>query len=132
MNAAPSVAGIPGDFILFALTLAGVALFHHHTLRVAVLGLLVITAYKLLFSPFHGVAGIPGLMALLGHEGVTVANLFGLLLGFALLSRHFEESRLPALLPRFLPDDWKGGFVMLVLRQNPHSWRSNSRAAPGR
>ena len=115
MNAAPSVAGIPGDFILFALTLAGVALFHHHTLRVAVLGLLVITAYKLLFSPFHGVAGIPGLMALLGHEWVTVANLFGLLLGFALLSRHFEESRVPALLPRFLPDDWKGGFVMLVL-----------------
>ena len=115
MSAAPSVAGIPGDFILFALTLAGVARFHHHTLRVAVLGLLVITAYKLLFSPFHGVAGIPGLMALLGHEGVTVANLFGLLLGFALLSRHFEESRLPALLPRFLPDDWKGGFVMLVL-----------------
>ena len=115
MSAAPSVAGVPGDFILFALTLAGVALFHHHTLRVAVLGLLVITAYKLLFSPFHDGAGIPGLMALLGHEWVTVANLFGLLLGFALLSRHFEESRLPALLPRFLPDDWRGGFVMLVL-----------------
>ncbi len=112
---APSVAGIPLDFILFALTLVGVALFHHHTLRVAVTGLLVITAYKLLFSPFNGVPGVPGLIALLGHEWVTVANLFGLLLGFALLSRHFEESRLPALLPRFLPDDWKGGFVMLVL-----------------
>ena len=112
---APSVAGIPLDFILFALTLAGVALFHHHTLRVAVTGLLVITAYKLLFSPFGGVPGVAGLLALIGHEWVTVANLFGLLLGFALLSRHFEESRLPALLPRFLPDDWKGGFVMLVL-----------------
>ena len=115
IGAAPSLAGIPVDFILFALTLAGVALFHHHTLRVAVTGLLVITAYKLLFSPFNGVPGVPGLVALLGHEWVTVANLFGLLLGFALLSRHFEESRLPALLPRFLPDDWKGGFVMLVL-----------------
>jgi Na+/H+ antiporter NhaD/arsenite permease-like protein len=32
-----------------------------------------------------------------------------------LLSKHFEESRLPALLPRYLPDDWKGGFVMLIL-----------------
>ena len=115
MTAAPTVAGIPVDFILFALTLAGVALFHHHTLRVAVLGLLVITAYKLLFSPFGGVPGVPGLLALLGREWVTVANLFGLLLGFALLSRHFEESQLPALLPRFLPDDWKGGFVMLIL-----------------
>ena len=27
----PNVAGIPVDFILFALTLLGVALFHHHT-----------------------------------------------------------------------------------------------------
>ena len=111
----PAVAGIPVDFILFALTLAGVALFHHHTLRVAVTGLLVITLYKLAFSGFRGVPGVDGLLALLGHEWVTIANLFGLLLGFALLAKHFEESRLPALLPRFLPDDWKGGFAMLAL-----------------
>jgi Na+/H+ antiporter NhaD/arsenite permease-like protein len=111
----PSIAGVPVDFILFALTLAGVALFHHHTLRVAVIGLAVITAYKLLFGNFGGVPGVAGLLALLGHEWVTVANLFGLLLGFALLSKHFEESGLPALLPRFLPDDWKGGFVMLII-----------------
>jgi len=111
----PSIAGIPLDFFLFAAVLAGVAIFHHHTLRVAVIGLAVITAYKLLFSPFHGIAGVAGLSTLLAHEWVTIANLFGLLLGFALLSKHFEESCLPALLPRFLPDDWKGGFVMLVL-----------------
>jgi Na+/H+ antiporter NhaD/arsenite permease-like protein len=115
MTTIPAVAGVPVDFILFAFTLAGVALFHHHTLRVAVIGLLTITAYKLAFSGFRGVPGVDGLVALLGHEWVTVANLFGLLLGFALLSKHFEESQLPALLPRFLPDDWKGGFVMLVL-----------------
>ena len=53
----PAVAGIPLDFVLFAAVLAGVALFHHHTLRVALIGLAVITIYKLLFSPFHGVAG---------------------------------------------------------------------------
>jgi len=35
--------------------------------------------------------------------------------GFAVLSRHFEESRLPHLLPRVLPDDWKGGVVLLAL-----------------
>jgi Na+/H+ antiporter NhaD/arsenite permease-like protein len=115
MHSIPNVAGVPLDFVLFAAVLAGVALFHHHTLRVAVIGLAVITVYKLLFSPFHGIAGVPGLMALLGHEWVTIANLFGLLLGFALLSKHFEESRLPAILPRFLPDDWKGGFAMLAL-----------------
>jgi len=105
---------MPVDFILFALTLTGVAVFHHHTLRVAVIGLVAITAYKLAFGGFRGVAGMDGLVALLGHEWVTLANLFGLLLGFALLSKHFEESRLPALLPRYLPDDWKGGFVMLI------------------
>ncbi|HWI11886.1 MAG TPA: citrate transporter, partial [Burkholderiaceae bacterium] len=115
MPTIPAVAGVPVDFILFALTLAGVALFHHHTLRVAVTGLLAITAYKLAFGGFRGVPGVDGLLALLGHEWVTVANLFGLLLGFALLSKHFEESQLPALLPRYLPDDWKGGFAMLGL-----------------
>src|SRR4051794_31360535 len=111
----PSVFGIPVDFILFACVLAGVALFHNQTLRIALGGLLVITAYKLLFSPFHGIAGWAGLTALLHHEWVIVANLFGLLLGFALLAKHFEESRVPAILPRYLPDDWKGGFMMLVL-----------------
>jgi Na+/H+ antiporter NhaD/arsenite permease-like protein len=41
--------------------------------------------------------------------------LFGLLVGFALLSRHFEESHIPHLLPRVLPDDWRGGLVLLAL-----------------
>jgi Na+/H+ antiporter NhaD/arsenite permease-like protein len=113
--ALPAIAGIPIDFILFAAVLAGVALFHHHTLRVALIGLVVITVYKLLFAPFHGVAGIVGFGTLLRHESVTLLNLLGLLLGFALLSKHFEESGIPSILPRYLPDDWKGGFLMLVL-----------------
>jgi Na+/H+ antiporter NhaD/arsenite permease-like protein len=41
--------------------------------------------------------------------------MLGLLLGFALLSNYFEESGVPAVLPRYLPDDWKGGFVLLVM-----------------
>ena len=36
-------------------------------------------------------------------------------MGFALLSQHFEKSRVPVMLPRFLPDDWKGAFVLLVM-----------------
>ena len=44
-----------------------------------------------------------------------LANLFGLLMGFALLSRHFEKSHVPARLPDYLPDDWRGGFVLLVM-----------------
>ena len=34
--------------------------------------------------------------------------------GFARLSTHCKESRLPARLPRYLPDEWKGGVVMLI------------------
>ena len=115
MTPLPSVAGIPVDFILFALVLAGVAIFHHHTLRVAVIGLAVIALYKLAFTDFAGVPGFAGLGRHLVHEWVTIANLFLLLVGFALLSKHFEDSQVPAILPKFLPDDWKGGFVMLLL-----------------
>ena len=112
---ASAVFGIPVDFVLFALTLLGVALFHRHTLAVALTGLAVITLHKLVFTGFaHGV-GVPGLMIHLTHEWVILANLLGLLLGFALLSKHFEESRIPALLPNYLPDDWKGGFVLLIM-----------------
>lgn len=109
------IAGIPLDFFLFGLTLLGVALFHHHTLKVALIGLAVITLYKLGFADFSGTPGFAGLLRLLGHEWVTIANLLGLLLGFALLADHFEKTEIPAILPNYLPDDWKGGFVMLIL-----------------
>ena len=111
----PALFGIPVDFILFAMTLMGVALFHHHTLYVALTGLATITLYKLGFSDFHGVAGLVGLGGHLAHEWVTIANLLGLLLGFAILARYFEDSGIPRILPRYLPDDWKGGFVLLVM-----------------
>ena len=109
------IAGIPLDFFLFGLTLLGVALFHHHTLKVALTGLAIITFYKLGFADFSGTPGFAGLFKLMGHEWVTIANLLGLLLGFALLADHFEKTEIPAILPNYLPDDWKGGFVMLVL-----------------
>ena len=113
--AAPALAGIPVDFILFGATLAGVALFHRVTLQVALGGLVAITAYKLAFTGFREGPGALGLIAHLGHEWVILANLFCLLMGFALLSRHFEKSHVPLELPRFLPDDWKGGFLLLVM-----------------
>ncbi len=107
--------GIPVDFILFALTLLGVALFHHKTLQVALAGLAAIIVYKLIFTGFNHGAGLAGLGQHMAHEWVTLGNLFLLLMGFALLSRHFEESRVPDKMPALLPDDWKGGVVLLVL-----------------
>ncbi|MBL8403020.1 MAG: citrate transporter [Dechloromonas sp.] len=111
----PTVGGIPVDFILFALTLLGVALFHHATLYVALTGLVTISLYKILFTGFKTGLGVAGWFGHLGHEWVTIANLFCLLTGFALLARHFEKSHVPVILPKFLPDDWKGGFVLLVM-----------------
>jgi len=107
--------GIPVDFILFALTLLCVAVFHHQTLLVALTGLAAIIAYKLGFTGFKEGVGLAGFGLHMQHEWVTLANLFLLLMGFALLSRHFEESRIPDEMPALLPDDWKGGVVLLVM-----------------
>ena len=107
--------GIPVDFILFALTLLGVALFHRHTLPVALTGLAAIIVYKLAFTGFKFGAGLGGLGQHMAHEWVMLTNLFLLLMGFALLSRHFEESRIPDEMPALLPDDWKGGVALLFL-----------------
>ncbi len=109
------VAGVPLEFLLFALTLAGVAVLHRQALQVALSGLAVIVGYKLLLTGFDGVPGLTGLAHHLRLEWVVLANLFGLLTGFALLSRHFEESGVPRRLPDLLPDDWRGAFVLLVM-----------------
>src|SRR5215510_12345716 len=119
----------PIDFLLFALTLLRVALFHRHTLQVALVGLAGITTYKLTFTGFKFGTGLPGLIGHMAHEVVLLANLFLLLMGFALLSRHFEESRLPEEMPRFLPEDWKGGFVLLVIVAVISSFLDNIAAA---
>jgi hypothetical protein len=111
----PALFGIPVEFFLFATVLGGVAVFHHHTLSVAVIGLAVIVTYKLLVTGFKFGSGTAGLIAHLAHEWVILSNLFLLLIVFGLLSRHFEKTRIPAVLPRVLPHDWKGAFWLLAI-----------------
>ncbi|HEX5629923.1 MAG TPA: citrate transporter [Usitatibacteraceae bacterium] len=106
---------VPLDFILFACVLLGIALFHHYTFQVAVSGLVVIALYKALVTGTPYGMGIAGVAGVFGHEWITLVNLFCLLMGFALLSKHFEDSHVPAVIPRYLPAGWKGGFVLLVL-----------------
>jgi Na+/H+ antiporter NhaD/arsenite permease-like protein len=113
--AGPSLGPVPLEFVFFALVLLGVALFHHYTLPIALVGAAVIATYKIVLSPFTFGAGLPGFISHLGHEWVVLSNLLLLLLGFALLADLFEKSEVPALLPRFLPDDWKGCFMLLAL-----------------
>lgn len=100
--------GIDFEFFLFALTLVGVAVFHHKTLQVALTGLGLVLLYKLVCTPFN----LPQHVL---HEWKDLLNLFGLLIGFSLLAKHFEHSGVPARLPHYLPDDWKGGFLLLIL-----------------
>lgn len=118
--AAPSaheiaVFGIPMEFILFAFTLLGVAFFHNQTLAVALTGLTAIVSYKLAFTGFHAGPGLTGLVGHLEHEWVILTNLLGLLLGFALLARHFEDSGVPHIIPRYLPNGWLGGLTLLTI-----------------
>jgi len=112
---------VPLEFVFFVLTLLGVALFHHHTMLVALCGLVSLSIYKIAFLPdFH-------FLEHMRHEWQVVfdsdhgrfevgaaTNLLGLLLGFALLAKYFEESKVPDWIPRILPDKgpW-GGFVLL-------------------
>lgn len=110
-----AIAGVSIEFILFTLTLLGVALFHNQTFYVALAGLTSVAFYKMIFTGFKTGAGAAGFAGHLGHEWVTLANLFCLLMGFAILARHFEKSHVPVILPRFLPHDWKGAFGVLIL-----------------
>jgi len=111
----PQVLGVPVEFVLFGAVLLGVALFHHYTLRIAVGGAVLLAGWKIAMSPFATGAGLAGFISHLGHEWVVLANLLLLLLGFALLAKHFEDSEVPAVLPRWLPDDWTGCLALLVL-----------------
>jgi len=103
------------EFVIFGATLLGVALLHRHTLLVALTGLATLTAWKVLYGDFHGAPGLIGLSWHLQDEWVILTNLFMLLVGFALLARHFEHSQLPRWLPHTLPDDWKGGLALLCM-----------------
>lgn len=103
------------DFFLFAITLACVAIFHRHSLAAALTGLGIITLKKLLGTGFNEGSGFAGLFAHYQHEWVLITNLFLLLVGFALLARHFEASRVPDWMPAALPSNWTGAFMLLVL-----------------
>jgi len=125
----PLVFGIRAEFILFALTLLVVALFHQHTMYVALIGLTAIIITRFIFLPDFSL--LEHIMGSASREGEwrTLLNLAGLLFGFAILARNFEESGVPDLLPNFLPNDWKGGFVLLFLIMILSSFLDNIAAA---
>jgi Na+/H+ antiporter NhaD/arsenite permease-like protein len=125
----PAIFGIPIDFVLFGLTLLCVAVFHHHTMLVALAGLGTVVFYKIVFTGFKTGTGVSGFLSHVQHEWVILFNLLCLLMGFALLSRHFEKSHVPGLLLKFLPHDWKGAFALLAIVWLLSSFLDNIAAA---
>lgn len=105
----------PVEFLIFGVTLAGVALLHRQALPIAAAGLTAVVAYQWLFGSFPAGPGAAGLVAHFAHEWVVLANLFLLLVGFAVLAAHFEDSGLPKVLPALLPDDWTGALALLAI-----------------
>jgi Na+/H+ antiporter NhaD/arsenite permease-like protein len=124
LQIAPLILGIRPEFILFGLTLLGVALFHRQTLWVSLIGLSSILIFKFIAIPEFNLQehlfGHVGFADQILHkemrigEWSTLLNLLGLLIGFSILSRHFEDSEVPAHLPDLLPNDWKGPLVLLI------------------
>jgi len=135
----PILFGIRVEFILFALVLLGVALFHDKTFYVAVTGLVVITLFKLFFDDgFHLVEHLIGQTPMVDQlldkharqgEWPIVLNLLGLLLGFGILAKIFEECGVPEILPKYLPTGWMGPAVLLVFVAIISSFLDNIAAA---
>jgi Na+/H+ antiporter NhaD/arsenite permease-like protein len=108
LDAGPMLLGVPLVLFLFGATLAGIVVMHRRALELALVGLVLILGVRLGFSRFDLAAHVSG-------EWVKLANLFGILVGFSLLADHFDKSRLPGLLPRFLPGGARGCFVLLAI-----------------
>jgi len=106
---------LPFEFLIFGLTLAGVAVFNRRALPIAAAGLACAIAFEWLFTQFPEGPGAGGMIRHFAQEWVALVNLMLLLLGFAMVADHFEGSGLPRALPRYLPDDWTGAFALLVI-----------------
>jgi hypothetical protein len=105
----PVIAGVPVVFLLFAATLAGVLIAHGRAWAVGLAGLTVIAFVRVVFSPFDAAAHV-------AHEWPKLANLFGLLVGFAVLADHFDSSR-------------AGSRATCTSATWSRSWRRRTRAA---
>ncbi len=94
---------------VFVATLFGVTLFHRHSAVIAASG----AGVALLFH--IGLQGLDATRFIMGHDVAMLLNLGGLFLGFAVLTQYVTDSKLPYILPNFLPDNWRGTWVLLLI-----------------
>jgi len=105
--AGPVIAGVPAVFFIFVATLAGVLISHRRAWAIALAGLVLIAGVRVGFSRFDALAHAAA-------EAPKLVNLFGLLVGFAVLADHFDQSQVGARLPRVLPRGVLGCFALLA------------------
>ncbi len=111
-------------FILFGMILIGIAFNHKNAFYYSVFGALTILLFKeWMSSDFHLLEHLFGENSFLLQlkskelrqgEWPILLNLFGLLLGFSILAKFFEDSEIPSLIPNYLPGNWAGPFMLLV------------------
>lgn len=112
-------------FGLFALILLGIAVSHEKAFQFSLYGSLSILVFKELSFPsfdlYHHMFGTTVFTEQLLNphlrqgEWFVLLNIFGLLVGFAILASLFEKSGVPNLIPPLLPAGWLGPFVLLVI-----------------
>ncbi|MFZ5942299.1 MAG: citrate transporter [Bacteroidota bacterium] len=124
-GAVHKVLGIDVLFILFVAILIGISIFHRKAVYISLTGFIVILLYKIFtdngFHPGEHFLGSTAFISQVLHpsmrqgEWPILLNLFGLLTGFAVLARLFEDSGIPDKIPGILPADWKGPFFLLLI-----------------
>lgn len=120
---------IPIEFVLFALTLAGVAFFHRQTMKVALTGLAVISVYKIGFTGFKSGPGhrrfCRSPRASLGDFDESILSFVCFRLVGAPLRKEPRAARVAEISSARL----KGGFILLAMIWVLSSFLDNIAAA---
>lgn len=103
------LASSPFEFGLFASVIAGLIFFHKYMLEITLCGVFILWMALYTGRDFDIVHHV------VDHEWHMLTNVFLLLLGFAILAKAFENTKIPLWLPRILPDNEFGLAVLLVI-----------------
>lgn len=106
------VGGIPIIPIIIFVTMLGSLLkLHHWNLEVALIGFAALLVYTI----YSGTGAGVHLGQHMIHEVPGLANLAFMISGFAVLAKTFENSNAGDAMPRWLPDDWRGGAMIIMM-----------------
>ena len=100
------------EILLFITTLFGIILFHKYNMQIALVGMAVVVGYKLIAGSTGSIEAYPWVHHLQEH-GKLLFNIFALLLGFPIMAKIFEDSKIIGKLEKHLPHTWLGPLLLL-------------------